>query len=52
MFIYPNELGILHTRLTKLVLLCQKSQQILSATNFKILLSCAHLQTTTVISRQ
>ena len=35
-----------HLRLTKLVLLCQKSQQILSAPNLKIVLSCAHFQTT------
>ena len=30
----------------KLVLLCQKSQQILSAPNLKIVLLCAHFQTT------
>ena len=46
MFVCPKELGTLHTRLTKLVLLCQKSQQILSAPNLKIVLSCAHFQTT------
>ena len=46
MFVCPKELGTLHTRLTKLVLLCQKSQQILSAPNLKIVLSCAFFQTT------
>lgn len=42
----PKGLGILHSRLTKLVLLCQKSLQILSATNFEILLSRMYWQTT------
>ena len=46
MFVCPKELGTLHSRLTKLVLLCQKSQQILSAPNLKIVLSCVHFQTT------
>ena len=46
MFVCPKELGTLHTRLTKLVLLCQKSQQILSVPNLKIVLTCAHFQTT------
>ena len=45
-FVCAKELHTLHTRLTKLVVLCQKSQQTLSAPNLKLLLSHVYLQTT------
>ena len=45
-FVCAKELHTLHTRLTKLVLLCQKSQQTLSAPYLKLLLLHVYLQTT------